>query len=201
MSRALTEVRQNFPGLEIRLAAISNEDGAEQVRRGALDMVILSRFGAARPRTQLGLREWTLGSDALRLCVPGGHPLAKADEVAMAQLQHEPWIVSPSSTIGQLIATLCLTAGFEPQIAASVNDLATAVGLVAVGWGITIAPELTPGNSDRPVAHVRLADVSTLRHSVLIVREGEHLFPRIATAIAAVREVSARSWTTPPLEI
>jgi hypothetical protein len=71
------------------------------------------------------------------------------------------------------------------------------VGLVGIGWGITIAPELTPVSSDRAVVHVALAGVDTHRHSVLIVREGEHLSPRLATAIAAVRDVSARSWATP----
>jgi hypothetical protein len=43
------------------------------------------------------------------------------------------------------------------------------------------------------VAHVALAGVSTQRHSVLIVRDGEHLSPRIAAAIHAVRAVSAHS--------
>jgi DNA-binding transcriptional LysR family regulator len=116
----------------------------------------------------------------------------------MAELRDEAWIVNPGSTLGQLTVTLCVTAGFEPVLAASVNDLGTAVGLVGIGWGVTIAPELTPVSSDRPVAHVALAGVSTQRHSVLIVRDGEHLSPRIAMAIAAVREVSAQSWTAPP---
>jgi DNA-binding transcriptional LysR family regulator len=194
MSRALTGVRQSFPGLEIRLAATTDETGAEEVRRGVLDMVILSRYGAARPREQLGLREWILGSDALRLCVPPGHRLAEADKATMADLHDEAWILNPASTLGQLTVTLCVTAGFEPVLAASVNDLGTAVGLVGIGWGVALAPELTPVSSDRPVAHVALAGVSTKRHSVLIVRDGEHLSPRIATAIAAVREISAQSW-------
>ncbi len=195
MSRALTEVRQGFPGLEIRLAATTDEAGAEEVLRGRLDMVIVSRFGAPHPQAVLGLREWILGSDRLLLCVPPGHRLAGAREAAMAELHDEAWIISPAGTLGQLTMTLCLTAGFEPVLAASVNDLGTAVGLVGVGWGITIAPELTPAGPDRPVAHVPIAGVSTQRHSVLIVREGEHLSPRIAAAIDAVRTISARSWT------
>jgi DNA-binding transcriptional LysR family regulator len=51
-------------------------------------------------------------------------------------------------------------------------------------------------HTERILVELRAAE-ATQRHSVLIVREGEHLSPRIATAIAAVREVSARSWTTP----
>src|SRR3977135_169678 len=58
MSRALTRVRQRFPSLEIRLEATTDESGADEVRRGALDMVILSRFGAPQPPSLLGLGEW-----------------------------------------------------------------------------------------------------------------------------------------------
>jgi len=36
-----------------------------------------------------------------------------------------------------------------------------------------------------------VAGVDTIRHSVLIVRDGEHLSPRMAATIAAVRSVSA----------
>jgi hypothetical protein len=80
------------------------------------------------------------------------------------------------------------------MLAASVNDVATAIGLVSIGWGITIAPELTPSNSGRSAVHVPLAGIKTLRHSVLVVRDGEHLSPRIAASVAAVREISAQSW-------
>jgi DNA-binding transcriptional LysR family regulator len=194
MSRALIRVRQRFPELEIRLAATSDDTGAEQVRRGEFDMVILSRFGAPHPRTALGLREWSLGSDPLRLCVPPQHRLAQAKKVDIADLHNEPWVLAPDSALGQLTISLCATAGFEPVLAASVNDLATAVGLASIGWGVTIAPELTPASADRPVVRVPLTGISTLRHSVLVVRDGEHLSPKISAAVAAVREISAQSW-------
>ena len=47
MSRALTEVRRRFPDMEIRLAAISDEDGPDAVHRDQLDMAIVSRYGIA----------------------------------------------------------------------------------------------------------------------------------------------------------
>src|SRR5260370_965308 len=73
MSRALTEVRRRFPDMEIRLAAISDEDGPDAVHREQLDMAIVSRYGNARETARPGLREWTLGHDPLRLCVPPNH--------------------------------------------------------------------------------------------------------------------------------
>jgi DNA-binding transcriptional LysR family regulator len=191
MSRALTEVRRRFPEMEIRLTAITDEAGADAVRRDQLDMVIVSRYGAARPRTVAGLREWVLGHDPLRLCVPAEHPLASARSCAMAQLRDESWIMCPESRLGHLTMSLCTTAGFEPKVAATVDDIGTAIGLVGVGWGITVAPELTPAGTEAKLARIPIDGLDTVRHSVVIVRDGEHLSPRIAAAIAAVRAVSA----------
>jgi DNA-binding transcriptional LysR family regulator len=194
MSRALTEVRRRFPDMEIRLVATTDEAGADAVRRDQLDMVIVSRYGAAHPRTAPGLREWVLGHDALRLCVPADHPLASAPSCTMAQLRDESWIVCPESTLGRLTMSLCTTASFEPRLAATVNDIGTAIGLVGIGWGVTIAPELTPVGAEAKLVRIPIDGLDTLRHSVVIVRDGEHLYPRIAAAIAAVRAVS----TEPP---
>lgn len=191
MSRALTEVRRRFPDMEIRLAAITDEDGADALRRDQLDMVIVSRYGAAHPGTPPGLREWVLGHDPLRLCVPEDHPLAHAPSARMAPLRDESWIVCPNTVLGRLTMSLCTTAGIEPRIAATVNDIGSAIGLVAIGWGITIAPELTPSASGAPLARIPIEGLDTLRHNVVIVRDGDHLSPRIAAAIEAVRAVSA----------
>jgi DNA-binding transcriptional LysR family regulator len=128
--------------------------------------------------------------DALRLCVPADHPLAGAESCTMAQLRDESWIVCPESTLGRLTMSLCTTASFEPRLAATVNDIGTAIGLVGIGWGVTIAPDLTPVGTEAKLVRIPIDGLDTLRHSVVIVRDGEHLYPRIAAAIAAVRAVS-----------
>jgi DNA-binding transcriptional LysR family regulator len=196
MSHALMEVRRQFPKIQIRLAATTDETGAGAVLRGQLDMAIISHIGVPPGRAP-GLREWDLGHDALRLCVPDGHRLARAGQCTMAELRDEPWIVCPASSIGRLTMAMCVSAGFEPDLAATVNDIGTAIGLVAIGWGVTIAPELTPAGTNMEVARIPIAGVDTVRHSVLIVRDGEHLSPYIAAAITAVRGVSAQRWGTP----
>ena len=195
MSLALMEVRRQFPKIQIRLVATTDETGADAVLRGQLDMAIVSRIGAPHYRPVSGLREWDLGQDALRLCVPDRHRLAQTDVCTMAELRDEAWIVCPASTIGRLAMALCVSAGFEPELAATVNDIGTAISLVAIGWGVTIAPEMTPAGGN--VTRIRLAGVEAVRHSVLIVRDGEHLSPSIAAAITAVRGVSAQRWGAP----
>lgn len=186
MSSALTDARRRHPQLEIRLTSIKDETGADEVRRGALDMVIVSRFGSASPPNGPGLREWVLGQDALRLCVPAEHRLAATEHCALADLRDDPWVVSPASTLGRLTLTLCVAAGFQPTIAATVDDVATALGLVGIGWGVTVAPELTPTSPESAIRRIELDGVTTSRFSVLIVRDGEERSPRIAAVVAAV---------------
>jgi DNA-binding transcriptional LysR family regulator len=193
MSRALTETRQRFPDLEIRLVAVTDEDGAEQVRRDRIDLAIVSRYGAARPRASaaLGLREWVLGHDPLRLCVPAGHRLAAKRRCTLADLRDEPWIMTIDTALGRLAMSLCTAAGFEPRLAATVKDVGTAMGLVEIGWGVTIAPLLTPTTDETAISRLAVDGVETVRHNVLIARDGEQLSPPIAAAISAVRAVSA----------
>jgi DNA-binding transcriptional LysR family regulator len=193
MSRGLTEVRRRFPDMEIRLAAVTDESAADAVRRDDLDIVIISRYGNARGPAGQGLREWIIGQDPLTLCVHPGHPLAGGGRCTMGRLEGEPWVLpGPDTTLGRLITSMCVTAGFQPRVTATVNDVGTALALVGIGWGITIAPELTP--SPAPVSRMRITGVDVVRYTVLIVRDGEHLSPRLAAAISAVRTLGA----TPP---
>jgi DNA-binding transcriptional LysR family regulator len=181
MSRALGEVRQRFPDMEIRLAAVSDEEGPDAVHRDQLDLAIVSRYGNAREAARPGLREWVLGH----------HPLAGARGCAMSRLADEPWVMCPDTSLGRLVRGMCVAAGFQPKVAATVQDIGTAISLVAIGWGITIAPELTPSGTPAPVARLPVTGIDTIRYTVLIARDGEHLSPRLAAAISAVRAVSA----------
>jgi DNA-binding transcriptional LysR family regulator len=191
MSRALGEVRRRFPDMEIRLAAVSDEEGPDAVHRDQLDLVIISRYGNAREAARPGLREWVLGHDPLRLCVPVDHPLAGAAGCEMSRLADEPWVMCPDTSLGRLVRAMCVAAGFQPKVAATVQDVGTAISLVAIGWGITIAPELTPSGTPAPLARLPVTGIDTIRYTVLIARDGEHLSPRLAAAISAVRAVSA----------
>ncbi len=192
MSSALTGVRARHPLLEITLAATTDADGADEIRRGNLDVVILSRFGATPGPAEPGLRQWVLGRDALRVCVPHGHRLTEAESCTVAELRDDPWVVSPRTPLGQLTLNMCAVSGFRPTIAATVDDMAAALGLVNVGWGVTIAPELTSSDRDTTLRRIPLPGVWAFRHTVLLARDGEQESPAIAAVVAAVHETSAR---------
>lgn len=188
MSRALTTLRRKYPELQVRLLAAPDEDAADDVASGRLDVAITSRYGSARPRA--GLVEWEVGHDELRLCVSRDHRLAGRAHCSMADLQNEEWVLATDSALGRLVVGLCAAAGFEPNITASVTDVSTAVGLVGLDWGVTIAPERTPDpNGVLHRLHIDGLDVD--RHSIVIARDGEQGVPRIAALVAAVQSLDA----------
>ena len=106
-----------------------------------------ARSGTQPHAARAGLREWTLGHDPLRLCVPLDHPLAGAPGCAMTELAGEAWVMCPDTSLGRLVRSMCIAAGFQPRVGATVHDVGTALSLVGIGWGITIAPELTPAGT------------------------------------------------------
>jgi len=195
MSRALSGLRDRYPDLHIQLIATTDESAVEDVRRERLDMTILSRFGPRPPDAVLGLQEWLLGDDPLRVYLPSDHRLADRPILALSELGDEAWIVSHTTTLGRITTTLCMAAGFEPRIAALVDDLSTAIRLVGIKWGVAIAPELTPATPESAVVRIPLEGVETRRQSVLVVRDGDYALPRIAVAVDAVRKVSRNRLT------
>ncbi|MCW2762119.1 MAG: putative LysR-family transcriptional regulator [Marmoricola sp.] len=161
MSSALTNVRQRYPKLVITPAATTDLRGPEEGWQGRLDMVALSRFGVVLVPTEPGLRERVLGRDAR------------------------------SRSAGAAVPGLCAAAGFRSSMAATVDDVATVLGLVAVGWGITIVPELTPLTPGRGVRRIRIEGVDACRYGVLLIRDGEQDSPELAPVVSAVHKVVA----------
>jgi DNA-binding transcriptional LysR family regulator len=193
MSSALTGVRRQHPKLELTLASTTDGTGAEEVRRGVLDLVMVSRFGPTPGQAGPGLRQCVLGRDPLRLCVSRRHRMAEEPDCRIADLSAESWIISPTTPLGQLTLGLCSSAGFQPTTAATVHAGAPALGLVEADWGITIAPELTPtGRGPDELRRVALRDVGAFRHSVLLMRDGDEDSPAIAAVVSAVRKASSR---------
>jgi DNA-binding transcriptional LysR family regulator len=190
MSSALTSIRKRYPGLLITLASTTDRRGVDELRHGRIDMAMLSRFGVTAGKAGTGIREWVLGRDELKLCVPRGHELAERTSCSMADLAGQNWVLSPTNPLGEVTVGLCQAAGFQPSVVATVDDVATALGLVAVGWGITVAPQLTPAPGD--LVRIPLDGVDAYRHSVLMVRAGDEQSPEIATVITAVHQASGR---------
>lgn len=79
--------------------------------------------------------------EPLVLALPRGHELAGRDEVALAAVAGEPFVLrSAPSRMREQVLALCRSAGFEPQVAYEADDLPTVRGFVAAGLGVSVVP-------------------------------------------------------------
>jgi DNA-binding transcriptional LysR family regulator len=87
------------------------------------------------------LRQETIVREPLIVALPSEHPLSAQPAIRFADLAAEPFILyPPQSSYADYILQLCHAAGFDPLVIQKTGEVQTAVGLVAAGIGITLAP-------------------------------------------------------------
>lgn len=144
--------RADFPGVEIEVADVLSEPCVERVRSGEADFAL----AAIRADTQ-ELRAEPFCSDDFHLVCPQGHALTKLHDIRPRDVAAYPFIhMARSSSVRQY-----LDAALHPlqmQTLMEVDQLATAMGMVRAGLGVSMMPALTlfhfaqPGLVTRPLA-------------------------------------------------
>ncbi len=142
--------RAEYPGIELQVADVLSEPCIERVRRGEADFAL----AATRADTP-ELSAEPFCSDDFDLVCPVGHPLATMAEPRPRDVAAFPFIhLSRTSSVRQY-----LDAATQPQAmhtVMEVDQLATVMGMVRAGIGISVVPWLT-------LFHFRAADVVTRR--------------------------------------
>jgi DNA-binding transcriptional LysR family regulator len=118
--------------------------------------------------------------DRLFVILPATHPLASSQDVELARLAAEPWIISERCRPQTLHA--CALAGFTPQIALVTDDYHAVPRLVAAGLGVSLTTACVSRDAHHPeVALVPVAGLPPRRIIAVLPRH-----PRPAPAVTAV---------------
>ena len=138
--------RQRYPGVQLILRESRSTQIVDALENGALDIGIL-RIPVP---TRTPLKMLTLQTERLLLALPGGHRLAAADTVCMADLAEEDFIFYTEDAPGLRMAALhaCETHGFSPRIAQEAVQVQTLISLVEAGLGIALVPSVSQTPSD-----------------------------------------------------
>jgi LysR family transcriptional activator of glutamate synthase operon len=79
--------------------------------------------------------------EPLVLALPGRHRLAGEEQVALAEVADDPFVMrNAPSKMRERVLSLCREAGFEPDVAYEAEDLPTVRGFVAAGLGVAVVP-------------------------------------------------------------
>jgi DNA-binding transcriptional LysR family regulator len=158
---AVRDLRRTHADVVVEVLQLETPEAIERLRSGAAEIAVVHHMPGAAVPDESGLRRRRLLVDELYVVLPLGHRLARRDEVSVAELQDEPFLLprrdTPAGRFRSLVEHLCAQAGFAPRIAYEVDDLPAAQAFVAAGiavvpmHGLTLAT-VPRGATVRPLA-------------------------------------------------
>jgi DNA-binding transcriptional LysR family regulator len=116
-----------------------------------------------------------LRQDPLVAALPAGHPLLSGP-AALEQLAAEPFVLYPGSprpSYADHVLGIFSAQGLRIRVVQTVNEMQTAIGLVAAGIGITLVPASVQRLHRSDIGYTPLSDSTATSPIVLIYRAGD----------------------------
>jgi len=177
----LAQYSAAHPGIEIDIADVLSEPCIDRVASGHADFAL----AAIRADTP-ALQAEPFCSDDFYLVCPADHPLARRRKAIIAQdLAAWPFIhLARTSSVRQY-----LEAALHPQAMHTlmeVEQLATVMGMVRAGLGISVVPALTLFHFDQPGLVTRPLSLPGLTRQIYLVRRRDESLSVAAQALYAL---------------
>ncbi len=133
---ALTYLAEHAPSLTLQVLQIDPETGTSLTRSREYDMVLSEAYPHHHIPEYPELHSELLTEDPLSLIVPSTSTITSIEEAHAL-----PWVLEMEQNTSRSWAlNQCRTAGFEPVIRYSANDMITNSNLVKAGFAVTIVP-------------------------------------------------------------
>ncbi len=193
MPLAIAAFRSAYPEVTLSLVEGEPEDLVPRLRDGEFDLGLIFEFegtGELGP----GLRSSPLFEDPMRLALPKGHRLARADQVTLGGLSDEAWVqTSEASACARHVVRVCRAAGFEPRVSFESDDYLTVQGLVAAGVGVALIPQLALSQTvSYDIAVRELQPDGPVRHVVAATPGAGVSLPAAAAMLEILRDTATR---------
>jgi DNA-binding transcriptional LysR family regulator len=186
---AVRRLRTGHPGIDVRIREAEASEAYELLSSGRVDLALslAAHAPTARdPRFALV----PLLADPMDVALPAGHPLARAEDLRLADLSGEPWIFGGSGPWSEITLAACEAAGFVPEQAHSAAGWPAILAMVEAGMGVALVPRMAAERRDgvlmRPLGTDR-----PRRHVLAAVRRGSESAPGVARVLDALREVAS----------
>jgi DNA-binding transcriptional LysR family regulator len=170
LPRVFAEFMQQWPGIRIDLSDALSDACLAMVRGGQADFALAASGAGASEAADL--RSSRLCTDRFHLVCRADHPLAHEPRLTLKKIASWPFIqMTRNSSVRQALDAavhpMRLNAVFE------VEHLATVMGLVEAGLGISVVPALTVFHFRRDTLSTRPLPVPTLTRTVYLVQRRE----------------------------
>lgn len=138
VASALFRFRQAYPAIRLDLRELSLEAQLEALAEGDLDMGFVR--SPEPPELSHGLMATLMLEEEMVVAMRRDHPLADRATVAVADLAEESFVLYErrlGAGFNEQLIRMCRAAGFEPRVIQESGGIATLLGLVSAGFGIT----------------------------------------------------------------
>ncbi|WP_092534280.1 LysR family transcriptional regulator [Amycolatopsis arida] len=169
----------------------------DSLETGRLDAAVIVDYPNHHAEPPPGVLVRPLATEPVFVALAADHHLAARQELDLAELADEPWVLGPSDGAGwpECFHSACLLAGFSPRIAHRIADLRPLQDIIATGRAIspcqaTFTP--APGVIVRPL----VGDPVWMRYLIAWHTRGSfgaHATTLVTEAAAAYRADIARS--------
>ena len=155
LSSWLQGFQASHPRVEVVVVELNSQDQIEALLADELDLGLVHT-----DRLPPALACQPLYTEPFVACLPASHPLACRENVALADLSGEPFILfsrKGSPDYHARIVEICRQHGFYPRLQHEGRHWLSVVSLVAQGLGVSIVPAAfqkagAPGAAFRPLA-------------------------------------------------
>ncbi|RAR48730.1 LysR family hca operon transcriptional activator [Paraburkholderia unamae] len=134
----LPRLRLRYPDVNVELRSLPTAEQEEALLRGDIDVAFMRR-----PVVSPALRSEVVLTEPLVVVLPSGHPLARQQRIAAAQLSGEPFISTHPQFSGQVhsvVEAYCEAHGIERKVAQVATNILLNLNLVGMGLGYALLP-------------------------------------------------------------
>lgn len=156
LDEAVAIFKQEHPDVALRLIELSTSDQVPALLRHRIHYGFV--HSASLPDTVLSEE---LLREPFVLCVPAGHRAAKQKRVELSGYAEEPFVLFSrafSPTYYDQVVSICVAAGFHPEIHHEARHWLTVLALVSKGMGITLVPRSLTTFQLKTLAFVEIGD-------------------------------------------
>ena len=181
----LLRFREHYPAvtLELREAMTTQQLASLANNESDLGFVIPPLQDAENLKIEV------ISRNRLVAALPEGHPLTKADQITLADMSQESWILFAARQgpgLHRIIHAACAKAGFSPRIGQEAPQMDTIASLVAGGMGVALVSSALATGGRKGVVFRELAGPGTPVEFELAITYA-HSSPVLDAFVAATR--------------
>jgi DNA-binding transcriptional LysR family regulator len=140
LPQVITSLAAGHPDVRVTVTQAEPVEARRLIRTGEGDLGLLCNWeNEDTPEGESAMLRVPLMTDRRCVVMREDHPLADRPAIGLDELADQRWVMESHR---DRFAAACTSAGFQPQISATVDDAHAIQALVAAGLGITLMGEM-----------------------------------------------------------